>query len=368
MNKTIPAVSIIIPMYNAEKYVGECLDSILAQTFDDYEVIVVDDCSTDNSAAIVESYVPKFKGKLQLVRSKVNSNGQAGIPRNVAINLSRGEYIYFIDADDAITATALEEFYTAAEKFGADIVYCEKYYRAPGDTVTTDKSQLKEETLQRGGFVSEPTLMSENLAERIQEFYEHKFIALPWNQLVRRNFIAENNLKFPELRCGEDFVFGFYELCLAEKILRVPHVNYVWRNNQNSMTWGKLPVDKLIHRWTDSFFRGIEMMDKFMNQFELFNTQPQYRHMVFELTTHYHLCHVVPLYGQIPAAQLEGLIRRELAGVEDKTALTAFLFAQRNVFYVKLLQQQQQIQQLQAQLQQLQPAQFQLQTEDIFKH
>ena len=58
--KNIPAVSIIIPMYNTEKYIGECLDSILAQTFTDYEVIVVDDCSTDNSRAIVESYLPKF--------------------------------------------------------------------------------------------------------------------------------------------------------------------------------------------------------------------------------------------------------------------------------------------------------------------
>lgn len=274
-----------------------------------------------------------------------------------------------MDNDDAITTTALEELYTAAEKFGVDIVYCEKYYRAPGDTVTTDKSILREESLQRGGFVSEPTLMPSELAERIKEFYAHKYVALPWNQIIRRDFIAENNLDFAELRCGEDFVFGFRALCLAEKILRVPNVNYVWRNNQSSVTWEKLPVDKLIHRWTDSFFRGIEMMDEFMNRFELFNAHPEYRHMVFELTTHYHLCHVVPLYGQIPAGALEGLIRKELAGVKDKTALTAFLFAQRNVFYVKLLQQQQQIQQLQAQLQQLQrapPSQIQLQSEDIF--
>ena len=60
MKKTIPAVSIVIPMYNSEKYIGECLDSILAQTFTDYEVIVVDDCSTDNSRAVVQSYLPKF--------------------------------------------------------------------------------------------------------------------------------------------------------------------------------------------------------------------------------------------------------------------------------------------------------------------
>ena len=58
--QTIPAISVIIPMYNTEKYIGECLDSILAQTFTDYEVIVVDNCSTDNSAKIVESYAQKF--------------------------------------------------------------------------------------------------------------------------------------------------------------------------------------------------------------------------------------------------------------------------------------------------------------------
>ncbi len=62
MNKQIPAVSIVIPMYNAEKYIGECLDSILAQTFKDFEVIVVDDCSTDKSCAVVESFLPKFNG------------------------------------------------------------------------------------------------------------------------------------------------------------------------------------------------------------------------------------------------------------------------------------------------------------------
>ena len=62
MNRKIPAVSIIIPMYNAEKYIGECLDSILNQTFTDYEVIAVDDCSTDKTCEVVESYLPKFNG------------------------------------------------------------------------------------------------------------------------------------------------------------------------------------------------------------------------------------------------------------------------------------------------------------------
>ena len=102
-----PAVSVIIPLYNAERYISECLDSVLNQTFDNYEVIVVDDCSTDNSVAIVESYAEKFGGRLILSRMDKNS-GSGGLPRNKGIMLSRGEYIQFLDADDMLTNTALE--------------------------------------------------------------------------------------------------------------------------------------------------------------------------------------------------------------------------------------------------------------------
>ena len=65
-----PAISVIIPMYNAEKYIGECLESVLAQTFQDFEVIVVDDCSTDKSVEIVQSYAVKFNGRLKLTRAE----------------------------------------------------------------------------------------------------------------------------------------------------------------------------------------------------------------------------------------------------------------------------------------------------------
>ena len=85
MKKTVPAVSIIIPMYNSEKYIGECLDSILAQTFTAYEVIVVDDCSTDNSRAVVESYLPKFdegggRDSISFAPIKIPAQVLQGIP------------------------------------------------------------------------------------------------------------------------------------------------------------------------------------------------------------------------------------------------------------------------------------------------
>lgn len=121
------AVSVVIPMYNAEELIRECLDSLLIQTFQDFEVIVVDDCSTDNSAAVVESYAPKFKGRLKLTKTEKKSGG-GGVPRNIGMMLARGEYIQFLDADDMISATALETLYKAAILYDAEVVYTSSYY------------------------------------------------------------------------------------------------------------------------------------------------------------------------------------------------------------------------------------------------
>ena len=376
IKRTIPAISIVIPMYNAEKYIGECLDSILAQTFDDYEVIVVDNCSTDNSAAIVESYVPKFtRGgveRLQLVRRKVNS-GSAAVPRNTGTRLSRGEYLMFVDSDDAITETALAELYPIAKKFDADIVHCEKFYHAPGETVTTDKNLLKPFSYEKINFVEEPVLISENLAERVRDYGTDKFSTSPWNHLFRRQLVAEHDLNFPAVTHGEDEIFDFYALCLAKNYVRVPNIVYVYREHSNSMLHKTLSVEKYIHDWYASIFKAIGIFDEFMNKFELFRTNPEYKYLIFDSYTRKNLPAAVQIYAQIPAGRLDELIRAEVDKAENKTALASFLFSRMNIFNLNLLQQQQiiqrqqqQIQQLQAQLQS-QASQLQLQTENIFK-
>ena len=112
----LPAISVVIPMYNAEKYVGELLNSILAQTFQNFEVIVVDDCSTDNSVAVVRNFMPLFGGRLTLTKTQKNCGGP-GEPSNIGIAFSRGEYLLILDNDDTITPTALGELYSVAKHF-----------------------------------------------------------------------------------------------------------------------------------------------------------------------------------------------------------------------------------------------------------
>ena len=89
-------------------------------------MIVVDDCSTDKSREIVESYIEKFEGRLNLMELQTNSG--AGAARNFGLEMSRGKYVFFMDSDDALTKTAIEEMFNIAEDFQADVVYCEKIF------------------------------------------------------------------------------------------------------------------------------------------------------------------------------------------------------------------------------------------------
>ena len=141
-----PAVSVIIPMYNAEKYIGECLDSLLNQTFQDFEIIVVDDCSTDNSVAIAENILEKFGRENVLIKRKKNSGNFGYTARNRGFRYAKGEYVFFVDADDMLTDNALEELYASAKRFAADVVYTGARYlytAAAGAELKLDKEGRK---------------------------------------------------------------------------------------------------------------------------------------------------------------------------------------------------------------------------------
>jgi len=112
-------VSVVIPVYNTYKYLPECLESVINQTLADIEIICINDGSTDFSSKILEEYASKDK------RIKIISQNNQGLScaRNRGLEIARGEYIYFLDSDDKITLTALEELYDIAEKNKLDIIY-----------------------------------------------------------------------------------------------------------------------------------------------------------------------------------------------------------------------------------------------------
>lgn len=112
-------VSVIVPVYNVENYLDKCLESIIKQTFSDYEVIIVNDGSTDNSEIIATKYVKKYPGKFKLI---TQDNGGLGAARNTGIENANGEYYLFVDSDDTIASNALEHLYDKVIQNNADIV------------------------------------------------------------------------------------------------------------------------------------------------------------------------------------------------------------------------------------------------------
>ena len=114
-------VSIIVPVYNVEKYLAKCLDSLVNQTLEDVEIIVVDDGSKDNSKQIIDEFQTKYPDK---IKSFVKENGGLSDARNFGLERAIGEYIGFVDSDDYVTAEMFEEMYSLAQKYDAEMVIC----------------------------------------------------------------------------------------------------------------------------------------------------------------------------------------------------------------------------------------------------
>ena len=123
-----PKISVIMPMYNVEKYVGCAIQSLLNQTFTDFEAILIDDCSTDNTLAVAKSFADS---RIKIFKNKKNLG--AAQSRNIGMSHAQGEYIYFFDSDDALMPNALELMITAAEKNNADCVSSLVHLEVIGD-------------------------------------------------------------------------------------------------------------------------------------------------------------------------------------------------------------------------------------------
>ncbi|MBR2519776.1 MAG: glycosyltransferase family 2 protein [Selenomonadaceae bacterium] len=326
--KEIPAISVIIPLYNVEQYVGECLYSLLAQTFQNFEVIVVDDCSTDSSVEVVESYVPKFDGRLKLYSMEKKSNGGGSLPRNKGLEFSHGKYIYFMDGDDAIITTAFDELYKIAEEFAADVVHCEKFYKVP-DEIWHDeqkRSQLKPDNhfLEGRLNVTKPTLLSCDINNRVSMFAAKKLIWNFWAQLIRRNFIIENDISLPDA-AAQDMVFTMCELCCAQRYVIVPNVINFYRVRENSVSTEKISDTVRLHKWINTVKLSIRQLDNFLNKIDKFSNRTDLKYALFDMLARQMLEGLDPIYLKIRGFEIDEFLRNEFKE-GDNVALTAFIF------------------------------------------
>ncbi len=348
----IPAVSVIIPMYNDEKYIRELLDSILAQTFRDFEVIVIDDCSTDNSFAIIESYKEKFNGRLTLAKTQKNS-GNPGEPSNIGINLSRGEYLLILDNDDAITPTALEELYPIAKNFDADVVACEKFYRIPEQFWYNAefRRQVKPSSYQHGSFVTKPTLIPFDIAERVKDCRQRKILWNIWSKLIRRNFLIENDIRFnPDMI--QDMLFTCCLFYTAEKYVRVPNVINVYRVLDDSLSHKNFSGEEAFIKYVRALVTGFKFLDKFLSERDFFLRNPELKYFAFETYVNEILMYLGKIYEANPTYIFDDILRQEF-GRDNNSALMAFTFSMENIYKIMWSNSQVKISELQRRIEEL---------------
>ena len=273
-----PAVSVVIPLYNAERYFAECLDSLLMQTFQDYEIILVNDGSTDNSRAIAESYVPKFGGRLKLFDNEKNS-GQ-GVTRNNGLRYATGEYVFFMDSDDLLLLNGLEKMYTTAKKFDVDVVNDTRYYRMSEDAKSLTPHSLKPT------HPTDESILENNLKWRVEGLLADNFAWAPWRRFLRRKFLIENEIFFPEeVVRNEDEVWTHGLLFCAKTIIHIPLSIYLYRLSEVSITRLKRTPLQNIDAWILNIIYDLKYIDNFMSKIPFFAEHPEYRYAILEHST-----------------------------------------------------------------------------------
>ena len=201
-------ISIIIPVYNVEKYLRECLESVLNQTFRDFEIICVDDGSIDKSLEILQEYKKK-DDRFVILQQK---HSGAGAARNNGIRAAQGKYIQFLDSDDYFEPDMLEEMYNHAEKFNADLTVC-------SSRKVDDEGNILET-----GSPNFPINIDKVPMEKVFSRKDFKedifslFTPVVWNKLIKRSLLKENNLEFPPLKIYEDIAFAHSLVICANRI------------------------------------------------------------------------------------------------------------------------------------------------------
>ena len=351
---TVPLISVIIPMYNAEKYIESCLDSLAAQTFKDFEVIVVDDCSTDRSVEIVDGISDKFNGRLHLLKREKNSGG-AAIPRNVGMRFSHGKYIAFCDNDDMFTSSALADLYKIAEDTQADVLHAERFLSTNNAGSKLDqKSPLTIKSWEVGPFVTKPEFVPYDIGERIKLFTQMRLLWNVWNKFFRRDFITKNCLEFPNVKIIDDMMFCFYCFCLAEKYVRVPTIFNLYRVRKDSHSHNFPSVEDYFHQSINTIKEGTKILDDFMNGMDFFKQHTEYKHMAINFFVQSHLNQTIDVCSKTPPHVMESILHKEFAEeLGSNAALMSYLFNQTNVQRFQLSQIQQKVTALQQQVEEI---------------
>lgn len=208
-------VSIIIPVYNVSLYIKDCLTSVMNQTYEDLEVVIVNDKTQDNSMEIVQSLLDSSRIPFPVKIVEHESNKGLSAARNTGIHHSTGQYLYFLDSDDVITADCIELLVAPlSANPQTDIVIGD--YKVTNSDSFFPPLKLKDSIIKGHAAI-------------IKSYMKEKIYVMAWNKLVRRDFITKHNLFFKEGLIHEDVLWSFQCMCMADMVAIVKRATYIYQ-------------------------------------------------------------------------------------------------------------------------------------------
>lgn len=226
-----PMVSIIVPIYNAEQYLRRCVDSILNQEYTDYELLLVNDGSTDASGDICEEYGDQDPRVIVIQKENTGVSDS----RNRALDRARGKYLQFLDSDDWITPDATRLFVRAAEEYGCDMVISD-FYRVVGERLSP-----------KGDIEEEGVLTREEFAAHMMENPADFYYGVLWNKLYRRDIVEEHNLRMDtDINWCEDFMFNLEYIRYAKVFYALHAPIYYYVKRKGSLASQGINISKTV--------------------------------------------------------------------------------------------------------------------------
>ena len=244
-----PLISVIVPVYNVEKYIRKCIDSIIQQTYENLQIILVDDGSSDSSGKICDEYAISDKRIMALHKK----NGGTASARNLGIESSEGDYIAFIDSDDYIEKDMIEVLYRSLDHANADISIC-------GYSYIDESGRYLEES----GNVSFPDEVITDTKVAFGHFLDGhaEYYVVVWNKLYRKEIWK--NLRFPEDRICEDAYVAHHIISRCKTIIYVNSILYFYVQRDSSKM--SRSSDELLFRYTkDALYAYIDRIVYFEN-------------------------------------------------------------------------------------------------------
>ena len=244
-----PQISVIIPIYNCEKYIKECLSSLIKQTFKNFEIICVNDGSNDDTLKILK----KFETKDERIIIFNQNNSGPGIARNIGMKKSKGKYLIFLDSDDIFKKTMLEELYIKIKENDSDVVIC--------NSQNFEKKKWWKKFYEKNYMISNNIIKQKTFSSLdIEKDFFNLFIWWPWDKLFKRKYIENLGIEYQNLKSSEDLFF------VAASVIAAKKISYLDKILINHRIGIKNSVSNSRQKSWDNFYYALKELKRFIKE------------------------------------------------------------------------------------------------------